>query len=88
VTRLRRGLGFRVTVLAALVGATVGGAALLSAAGDCAGPPADLVCQHLARILSERLGIAAALVTVIVVLTFAGLARLEAERWPGRKLEE
>ncbi len=75
----RRGrFAVRIGLLAALVGVLVAAASLLSVAGDCAGPPADAVCRHLVTTLSERMGVVAALVTVVAMLTMAGLAKLNA----------
>ena len=73
-------LAFRVGGLAVLVGTAVTVVALLSVVGDCDPPPADPVCRHLITTLSERLGVVAAVVTVVVMLTMAGVARLSAQR--------
>jgi hypothetical protein len=70
--------------LAVLVGVAVTAAALLSVVGDCDPPPADPVCRHLITTLSERLGVVAALVTVVTMLTMAGVAKLSARREPDR----
>jgi hypothetical protein len=75
-----------VGALAVVVGMIVAAAALLSVAGDCAGPPVDLVCRHLIRTLSERLGVVAAFVTAVALLTMAGVARLNAD--PSRRARE
>jgi hypothetical protein len=64
----------------------VAGASALSGAGECshvegAGDP---VCLHLVRALSERMGLFAALATVVIVLTMVGLSRMAAEGAPRR----
>jgi hypothetical protein len=76
----RHPLGVRVGVLALVVGVLAAGAAFLSSVGDCAGPPVDAACRHLTVLLSERLGVVAAVVTAVFFLTMAGIARLDRER--------
>jgi len=74
----RQALVVRVGVLAVVIGLTVFAVALLSVGGDCAGPPADPVCRRLVTTLAERIGMLAAIVTVVAMLTMAGLAKLNA----------
>jgi hypothetical protein len=73
-------LTIRVGLLAVLVGFVAAGAAFLSVAGDCAGPPVDVACRHLTEVLSERLGVLAAVITAVAFLTMAGIAKLDRER--------
>jgi hypothetical protein len=74
--RWTRTLAARVSALAIGVGAAAGGLALAAGAGSCSGDGVvDQVCSRLVWTLSERVGVAAALVTAVVVLTMVGLAR-------------
>jgi hypothetical protein len=58
------------------VGAASGALSLAAGAGACAGDGVvDEVCSRLVWTLSERVGVAAALVTAVVVLTMIGLSR-------------
>jgi len=82
-TRERRGsrrLLLRVGALALVVGLVAAGVAFLSVAGDCAGPPVDVACRKLTALLSERIGVLAALATAVGLLTMAGIAKLDRER--------
>jgi hypothetical protein len=79
-TRLSgRALALRVGLLGLVAGAVGTAAAVSSAWGACEVPssssPGDPVCYALVRTLSERIGILAAIATVIIVLTMVGLAR-------------
>jgi hypothetical protein len=83
----RHRLAIGVTILASVVGGVVGAAAANAGAGECHGPDlgvssADLMCTHLVATLSQRVGLATAAATAIIVLTFMGLSRL-AERGRG-----
>lgn len=74
-------LAVRVAFLSITVGGAVTAMAAWSGAGGCAAPSVpgvapDPVCFDLVRTLSERIGVATAVVTVIMVLTMVGLARL------------
>ena len=67
------------------MGLLVAIAAGRSAAGQCGAmelggvrAAADPVCDHLVRTLSTRVGFAAGIATVVILLTMAGLARLAA----------
>ncbi|HCO03407.1 MAG TPA: hypothetical protein DIT48_08635 [Actinobacteria bacterium] len=76
-------LAVRVAFLSITVGGAVTALAAWSGAGGCAGPEVpgvapDPVCFDLVRTLSERIGVATAVVTVIMVLTMVGLAKLGA----------
>jgi hypothetical protein len=86
-----------VSVLAASVGALVTAASLTTGMGGCAGPGPqgpggpDPVCVRLVWTLAERMGLATAVLTAVLILTFVGLARtasasrtLEARRAPLR----
>ena len=73
------------TFLAVTVGAVVTAVAAVAGAGICSAPvldpnlpaaPPDSVCFSLVRILAERVGLAAAATTAIIVLTMIGLSRL------------
>ena len=84
-SRARRSLAIGVTLLAVTVGAVVTAAAAVTGAGVCSAPALDpniqaahpdSVCFSLVRTLAERVGIAAAATTVIIVLTMVGLSRL------------
>ena len=83
--RERRSLAIGVTFLAVMVGALVTAAAAMTGAGICSAPvfdpnipaaPPDSVCFSLVRTLAERVGLAAAATTAIIVLTMIGLSRL------------
>jgi len=67
-----------------VVGLLAAGVAFVSVAGDCAGPPVDVACRRLTALLSERLGAVAAVATAVVLLTMAGIAKLDRERAPLR----
>jgi hypothetical protein len=77
-------LAVAVTLLSVTVGAVVAAAAAVMAAGLCStpdvgsemGPPPDIVCYQLVRSLSERMGLATALMTAVMALTVVGLSRL------------
>jgi hypothetical protein len=76
-----RALALRVGLLGLVVGAVGTAAAVSSAWGTCdpsGSNPGDPVCYALVRTLSERIGILAAIATVIIVLTMVGLARASA----------
>ena len=77
---IRHPLWVRVGALAVVVGTVAAAAAFLSSVGDCAGPPVDAACRHLTVVLSERLGVVAAVVTAVAFLTMAGIAKLDRER--------
>jgi hypothetical protein len=72
-------VGLAVTSLAARAGA--------EACGPVDGGPVlgsrDLVCAELVATLSERVGLAAAAVAAILVLTVVGLSRLQESGGPG-----
>jgi len=82
----RHSLAIRVGALALVIGLAVFAVAFGSVAGDCAGPPADPVCRRLVTMLAERIGVLAAIVTVVAMLTMAGVAKLNAHpaRWSER----
>ena len=77
-------LAVAVTLLSVTVAAVVAAAAAVAAAGLCSapdigsetGPPPDIVCYQLVRTLSERMGLATALITAVMALTVVGLSRL------------
>jgi hypothetical protein len=77
-------LAVGVTLLSVTVGALVTAAAAVTGAGLCStpdvgselGPPPDIVCYQLVRTLSERVGVATALITAVMALTVVGLSRL------------
>ena len=80
----RRALAIWVLLIAFGVGALATVSAASSGAGGCAGsaaPPgsvtadADLVCLHLVRTLSQRVGLIAACFTAVLVLTAVGVSR-------------
>ncbi len=91
----RVAIGIRVTVLAVTVGALVAAVAVGSGTGSCrssgvtysaASAAAESSCLQLVRVLSERVGVATAAATLVILLTTAGLSRLSqpADRPMGR----
>jgi hypothetical protein len=77
----------RVALLAAVAGVAVTVAAGRAAGGQCGAMEvehvrtvADPICSQLVRTLSTRMGVAAAVATVVIILTMAGLARLASRR--------
>jgi len=82
-------LGIRVGLMALAVTALVTYLASRAAAGQCGAvqlgtvrAAADPVCDQLVRTLSTRVGLAAGVATVVILLTMAGLARLTREPAP------
>jgi len=77
MTRSRRGsaalLAVRVGALALIAGALVAWMALGAGLDACAGQ--DTGCVALVRTLAERMGLAVAGMTAVIVLTTVGLAR-------------
>ena len=63
-------------------GRTAGGACGALEAGQ-ARVAADPICDQLVRTLSTRMGLASAIATVVIVLTMAGIARLNASQAGG-----
>jgi hypothetical protein len=85
-------LALRVGLLGLIVGAVGTAAAVSSAWGACDPPDpsvaGDPVCYSLVRTLSERMGVAAAVATVVIVLTMVGLSRFSVDRAEGVPLDE
>lgn len=80
------GTAIAVTAIAVLAGAIVSGLAWASGAGACgagagSGGPIDPVCVGLARTLAERVGLAVAVATAVIVLTAIGLAHTRTDPW-------
>ena len=66
------------TLAAARSGASTCGTSIDAASGP------DDVCYDLARTLAERVGLVAAAITAVLVLTMVGLSRLAARTDPER----
>jgi hypothetical protein len=77
MTRARRGsaalLAARVGAVALIAGGLVAWMALGAGLGACGGQ--DAGCVSLVRTLAERMGLAVAGMTAVIVLTTVGLAR-------------
>jgi hypothetical protein len=68
----------RIALAGAIVAATVGSLAAVWGSGSCGRGPGRLAgdCRGLVRTLSIRMGIAAGIATVVMVLMVAGLGRM------------